>query len=118
MPPTLADYIEHILAAIGRICTYTQDIDHESFTTDGLIQDAVIRNLEIIGEASQRITHRFPDFAASHPELTLGPAHQMREIITHGDFEVDLDLVWQTIVTDLPKLTRTLRILSLGSEPS
>ena len=114
MPPTLDDYIEHMLAAIERIGTYTQDVDHELFMTDGLIQDAVIRNFEIIGEVSQRITHRFPDFAASHPEIPLGPAHQMREILVHGDFEVDLDLVWQTIVTDLPKLTRTLRILSLG----
>ena len=108
MPPSLDDYIEHILTAIGRIFTYTQGVDHELFTNGGLIQDAVIRNLEIIGEASHRITIRFPDFAALHPEIPLGPAHQMRNIIAHVDFKVDLDLVWQTIVTDLPSLARAL----------
>ena len=108
MPPSLDDYIEHILTAIERIFTYTQGVDHELFTNGGLIQDAVIRNLEIIGEASHRITIRFPDFAALHPEIPLGPAHQMRNIVAHVDFKVDLNLVWQTIVTDLPSLARAL----------
>ena len=108
MPPSLDDYIEHILTAIERIFTYTQGVDHELFTNGGLIQDAVIRNLEIIGEASHRIATRFPDFAALHPEIPLGPAHQMRNIVAHVDFKVDLDLVWQTIVTDLPRLARAL----------
>ena len=108
MPPSLEDYIEHILTAIGRIFTYTHDVDRELFATGGLIQDAVIRNLEIIGEASHRITIRFPDFAALHPEIPLGPAHQMRNIVAHVDFKVDLNLVWQTIVTDLPSLARAL----------
>ena len=108
MPPSLEDYIEHILTAIGRIFTYTHDVDRELFATGGLIHDAVIRNLEIIGEASHRIATRFPDFAALHPEIPLGPAHQMRNIIAHVDFKVDLDLVWQTIVTDLPSLARAL----------
>ena len=108
MPPSLEDYIEHILTAIGRIFTYTLDGDRELFATGGLIHDAVIRNLEIIGEASHRIATRFPDFAALHPEIPLGAAHQMRNIVAHVDFKVDLDLVWQTIVTDLPSLARAL----------
>ena len=108
MPPSLDDYIEHILTAIARIFTYTQGVDHELFTTEGLIQDAVIRNLEIIGEASHRIATRFPDFAALHPEIPLGPAHQMRHIVANVDFQVDLDLVWRTIMTDLPSLARAL----------
>ncbi len=108
MPPNLDDYIEHILNAIARVFTYTQGVDHDLFMTDGLIQDAVIRNLEIIGEASHCIATRFPDFAALHPEIPLEPAHQMRNIVAHVDFKVDFDVVWQTIMTDLPRLARTL----------
>jgi uncharacterized protein with HEPN domain len=108
MPPSLDDYIEHILNSIAHIFTYTQGVDPESFAIDGLIQDAVIRNLEIIGEASHQIATRFPDFADLHPEIPLGPAHQMRNIVAHVDFKVDLDVVWQTIMTDLPNLVRML----------
>jgi uncharacterized protein with HEPN domain len=104
----LDDYIEHILTAIGRIGAYTQGLDRGLFVADGLIQDAVIRNLEIIGEASHRIATRFPDFAELHPEIPLGPAYQMRNAVAHGYFEVDLDVVWQTIVKDLPSLARAL----------
>ncbi|CAB4966067.1 MAG: DUF86 domain-containing protein [Actinobacteria bacterium] len=83
-PPRLDDYIEHIVTAIGRIATYTQGLDHEFFLTDGLVQDAVIRNIEVIGEASHRIATRFPGFAELHPEIPLGPAYQMRNAVAHG----------------------------------
>lgn len=51
---------------------------------------------------------RFPGFAELHPEIPLGPAYQMRNAVAHGYFEVDLDVVWQTIVSDLPNLARAL----------
>ncbi len=68
-----------------------------------MAQDAVIRNLEIIGEASHNIEVHFPEFAASHEELPLAFAYQMRNAVAHGYFKVDPEVVWKTLVNDLPK---------------
>jgi len=84
---------------------------------DSLVQDAVIRNLEVIGEASHRIATRFPEFAAQHPELPLSSAYQMRNAVAHGYFEIDLAIVWATVVIDLPGLAHELRgLVAEGSE--
>ena len=85
-----------------------------------IAQDAVIRNLEIIGEASHNIETQFPEFAADHPELPLSFAYQMRNAISHGYFKVDLEIVWKTIHRDLPalyeKLREILEVFQSGSE--
>lgn len=75
-----------------------------SFLDSPLVQDAVIRNFEIIGEASNNIEKRYPDFAAAHPDLPLSFAYQMRNAVAHGYFKVDLEIVWKTIQSDLPTL--------------
>lgn len=64
----------------------------------------MIRNFEIIGEASHNIERHFPGFAADHPELPLAFAYQMRNAVAHGYFSVDLEIVWKTLQTDLPGL--------------
>lgn len=66
-----------------------------------MTQDAIIRNFEIIGEASNNIEKHYPQFAIEHPELPLAHAYQMRNAITHGYFQIDLEIVWQTIQRDL-----------------
>jgi uncharacterized protein with HEPN domain len=66
------------------------------------VQDAVIRNLEIVGEASNSIERRYPEFVAAHPELPLAIAYQMRNAVAHGYFKVDFEIVWRTIRRDLP----------------
>lgn len=100
----LVDYLGHILEAIERIHRYLENINEAAFLQNDMAQDAVIRNLEIIGEASHNIEHRYPDFAADNPELPLAVAYQMRNAVAHGYFEVDLELVWKTIHKDLPGL--------------
>ncbi len=102
--PRLADYLRHILEAIDRIAGYVDGFDEPHFESNALVQDAVIRNFEIIGEASRRIETGYPDWAHSHPELPLASAYQMRNAIAHGYFSVDLHLVWATITDDLPPL--------------
>jgi len=67
----LHDYLLHICQAIERIDLYTQEMDEAAFLNTPLVQDATIRNLEIIGEASHNITRRYPEFTAAHPELPL-----------------------------------------------
>ena len=100
----LADYLAHILEAIERIEEYVSDIDEVAFLENKLVQDAVIRNFEVIGEASNNIEKRFPEFANNHPELPLSSSYQMRNALAHGYFKVDFELVWKTIFNDLPKL--------------
>ena len=97
----LDDYLAHIIEAIERIDRYTEDMVEVTFLNDPMVQDAVIRNFEIIGEASNNIEKRFPDFAAAHPELPLSFAYQMRNAIAHGYLKVDLEIVWRTIQSDL-----------------
>jgi len=108
----LADYLEHILEAIDRIARYTEDMDEEVFLGNEMAQDAVIRNIEIIGEASHNIEEHYPEFATAHPELPLAFAYQMRNAVAHGYFKVDLEIVWKTIQNDLPGLHQQVKTLS------
>ena len=107
----LADYLQHILEAIERINSYTDDIDEQSFLNTPLIQDAVIRNLEIIGEASNSIEKHYPEFAALHHQIPFAFAYQMRNAIAHGYFKVDLELVWKTVQRDLPDFYQQIQNL-------
>jgi uncharacterized protein with HEPN domain len=100
----LADYLGHILESIAQIQNYCEDIDEVSFMSNRLIQDAVIRNFEIIGEASRNIERVAPDFVAAHPELPLAFAYDMRNLLAHGYYKVDVTVVWKTIERDLPYL--------------
>lgn len=103
-PQRLPDYLGHILEAIERIQAYVADVDEVGFLSSKLIQDAVIRNLEVIGEASRNIEHVHPEFAAAHPELPLALANDMRNALAHGYFKVDLEIVWKTVQRNLPDL--------------
>lgn len=107
----LNDYLQHIQQAIERIDTYLADVQEPQFLSDRLLQDAVIRNLEILGEASRNILRDHPDFAKANEKLPLKGAYEMRNVLAHGYFEVDIDIVWRTIVTDLPVLARQVRDL-------
>ena len=100
----LVDYLEHILQAVERIQDYTEDLDEVTFLQEEMTQDAVIRNLEVIGEASRNIERHFPEFVKTHPELPLASAYEMRNALAHGYFSVDLGIVWKTIENDLPNL--------------
>jgi uncharacterized protein with HEPN domain len=103
-PQRLSDYLGHILEAIERIQQYVDDLDEVRFLNSKLVQDAVIRNLEVIGEASRNIERVHPEFAAAHPELPLALANDMRNALAHGYFKVDLEIVWKTIQGNLPNL--------------
>jgi len=102
-PQRVDDLLEHIVHAIDRINSYTKS-DEAEFLANEMAQDAVIRNLEIIGEASRGIEKRFPEFAKEHSELPLRNAYEMRNALSHGYFKTDLSIVWKTIKYDLPTL--------------
>ena len=100
----LLGYLQHVVEAIERIDSYTANMSELAFLDDALVQDAVIRNIEIVGEASHRIETMFPDFAEANSYLPLSAAYQMRKAVTHGYFKVDFEIVWKTIQSDLPHL--------------
>ena len=108
----LTDYLAHILEAIERIEEYVSEMDELAFLNNKLVQDAVIRNFEIIGEASNNIEKRFPEFGMTHPELPLSSAYQMRNAMAHGYFKIDFEIVWKTICNDLPKLYKMVQAVS------
>lgn len=104
----LPDYLEHIDQAVRRISTYISGVPKEGFLENQLLQDAVLRNLEIIGEASRNIIRSHPEFVENNAGLPLKSAYEMRNALAHGYFEVDLEIVWQTIIGDLPNLANQI----------
>lgn len=112
----IPDYLGHILGAIERIERYTADMDEVGFLSSELVQDAVIRNIEIIGEASNNIQRGAPEFAAQHDDIPWQVMYTMRNRVSHGYDKVDLEVVWRTIQGDLPLLYSRIQIL-LASVP-
>jgi uncharacterized protein with HEPN domain len=107
----LADYLAHIVDAILRIEQYTKNVDEAAFLSSTLIQDAVLRNIEIIGEASHSVEVRYSEFAKDHAHVPWGVAYATRNVIAHGYFKVDLLLVWKMIHIDLPPLYQQVQQL-------
>ena len=105
----LGDYLSHILESIERIEEYVSDMDELSFLQNKLVQDAVIRNFEIIGEASNNIEKYFPEFASLHQDIPFASAYQMRNALAHGYFKIDFEILWKTINNDLPDLYRRVK---------
>lgn len=88
-PRRVADFLLHIQEAIDRIREYTGDLDEAGFAGNRLVQDAVIRNIEIIGEACNKIRKHDPEFANAHADIPWGFAVGMRVlalgVISTGD---------------------------------
>ena len=105
------DYLQHIVEAIDTIQAYTLGMDATAFIADRKTCDAVIRNIEVIGEACHNVTQHHAAFAAENPGVPWGFAYEMRNALAHGYFSVDTAIVWQTVQHDLPKLR--LQIASL-----
>lgn len=98
------DYLGHILQAMERIDRYTACLDELGFLGNELVQDAVIRNIEVIGEASNNIQRADSVFAARHSDIPWQIMYTMRNRVSHGYDTIDLEIVWQTIQHDLPGL--------------
>jgi uncharacterized protein with HEPN domain len=87
-------------------------MDELAFLSSKLVQDAVIRNIEIIGEASNNIQRVDPVFAAQHAEIPWQVMYAMRNRVTHGYDKVDFEMVWKTICNDLPDLYQLVQAAS------
>ncbi|MGO9261255.1 MAG: DUF86 domain-containing protein [Bryobacteraceae bacterium] len=91
---------------------YLQPVpDLEAFRTNRQVQDAVVRNLEIIGEAVNKIASTAPDFIRQHPEIPWVQMRGMRNRAIHEYFFVDSGIVWTTVRDDFPKLKQQIDAL-------
>jgi uncharacterized protein with HEPN domain len=108
-PERIEDYLENIAQAIDRAASYLEPVSSvEAFEKNPQAQDAVIRNIEIIGEAANRIQRQAPEFVAAHSSLPWRDMRDMRNRMIHHYFDVNLDVVWSTVKDDLPKLKQQI----------
>ncbi len=110
----IKDYLEHIKEALERIERYTVSLTEASFLLDELVQDAVIRNIEILGEAANNIKKADTAFTENHANIPWLTMYAMRNRVSHAYFEVDWEIVWKTIQNDLPKMKRQVSSLLLS----
>ena len=109
--PTPSDYLRQMLAAVARVGRHLANAAESDFRADRALQDAVIRNLELIGEASRNVQQHYPDFVDQHPELPLIDWYVVRDTLLPGYFDGQTDLVWRLVQTDLPALQQQLEPL-------
>ncbi len=115
MPRDLRLYLDDILDAIHQIRTYMEGLDEEAFTTDRKTQDAVIRNLEIIGEAAGNLPEQFQETA---PEIDLRKIRGLRNILIHEYFGINLPIIWDVVQSKLDPLETVCRkLVEEAAEP-
>ncbi len=110
-----AVYLKHILDAISTIESYIA-VGHEEFAAKSHWQDAVIRQLEIIGEATKRLS---PNVRAQYPEVPWRRIAGLRDVLIHDYMGVDIAAVWQITQKDLPPFKEQVQIIlrDMGETP-
>lgn len=102
------EFLQHILDSINHIQDYTKNITLEDFKRDIEKQDAVVRRLEIIGEASNNVTEKIK---RDNPELPWREMKAMRNFVLHEYFGIDYDDVWKSVKSNLPPLKKQIKKL-------
>ena len=107
------DYVDDMLDAISKITTFLSGFDFETFSKDDKTQFAVIRALEIIGEASKKIPDKIK---TSYSDIPWREIAGMRDKLIHDYFGVDIDVVWKTALEDIPSVSNLLKQIKKENE--
>lgn len=99
-------YLNHILDCINKIKTYTEDMNQDDFLNNSLIQDGVIRNLEIIGEATKQLEQ---EFRLKYPQIEWKKIAGMRDKLIHDYIGVDLWAVWGVVEKIIPDFDKQIQ---------
>jgi uncharacterized protein with HEPN domain len=102
----LPDYMDHLQQAAMDACSFMEGLSKDDFLADKRTQQAVIMSLIIIGEAATKVMDGYAEFAAAHTEIPWRGMRGMRNRIAHGYFDINLDVVWETVQTALPALLK------------
>ena len=99
-------YLHHILDAIGVIESYTKGMTENEFLSNSMAHDAVVRQMEIIGEAARNISD---EYQRKHPKLPWAKMIGIRNKIIHEYFNINYAIVWDTVKDDLPVLSKSIK---------
>ncbi|WP_341305484.1 DUF86 domain-containing protein [Pseudomonas sp. TMP25] len=104
----LPDYLEHMQQAAADACSFVEGLDKDDFIADKRTQQAVIMSLIIMGEAATKVMDGYAEFTERHSDVPWRSMRGMRNRIAHGYFDINLDVVWDTVQTALPELLQLL----------
>ena len=104
----LADYLDHVRQAATEALSFVEGLGKDDFLHDLRTQKAVIMSLVIVGEAATKVMDHYAGFAEQHPNVPWRSMRGMRNRIAHGYFDINLDVVWDTVQTALPELLKQL----------
>jgi uncharacterized protein with HEPN domain len=114
MPRDYKVYLEDVLQAIGKIRDYTTGMSRQAFMSDSKTLDAVVRNLEVIGEAAKKVPK---EIQVKNPQVEWRKIASLRDILIHEYFGVDREIVWDIVENKLPVLVGQVnRMLELQDE--
>lgn len=104
----LPDYLDHIQQAAADARSFVEGLARDDFLADKRTQQAVIMSLVIIGEAATKAMDGYAGFTEVHTEVPWRSMRNMRNRMAHGYFDINLDVVWETVQEWLPELLRQL----------
>ena len=108
MPRDYKVYLEDILEAIGKVSRYTVGLSQEAFSGDEKTLDAVVRNLEVIGEAIKKVPGKI---RSKYPEVEWKKIAGLRDILIHEYFGIDVDIIWDIVQNKLQVLEKQVNLI-------